>query len=59
MSEDQAPRTNDPADPVVGSPDEVANAGSGDEPGTDDRANDGDLTRKADTTREAASEPSG
>jgi hypothetical protein len=48
---DQAPRRDDPADPVTGTPEEVAAA--------PERAPGGsaDPNRKADTTREAAVEP--
>jgi hypothetical protein len=66
QDEDQAPRHDNPADPVVGTPEEVAASGSGSaklsgsatfsEPDEFDAA---DLTAKADTTKEASSEPSG
>ena len=51
MTEEQAPRTSDPADPVVGSPEEVAAAPEREPGGTLDP------NRKADTTREAAALP--
>ena len=65
MSENQAPRHADPADPVTGTPEEVAAQSddpgfgtSGDALGTDEDAGP-DLTAKADTTKKAATEPSG
>jgi hypothetical protein len=51
MGQDQAPSTGDQADPVVGTPEEVAAAPER-EPG-----GSADPNRKADTTREAAMTP--
>jgi hypothetical protein len=65
MSQDQAPRTDDPADPVTSTPEQVA--AQSDDPGfgtsgdalSTDEGDGPDLTSKADTTKQAASEPSG
>jgi len=51
MTQDQAPRTDDPADPVSGDPERVADAPETPAGGS------ADPNRKADTTREAAVEP--
>ncbi|GIJ46289.1 hypothetical protein Val02_31750 [Virgisporangium aliadipatigenens] len=51
MTQEQAPRTQDPGDPISGDPDRVASA-EDKEPG-----GSADPNRKADTTREAAVEP--
>ena len=56
MDQDQAPRHDNPADPVVGTPEEVATAEEDDTPGN--ATPDVDLTAKADTTKGASIEPS-
>ncbi len=51
MTQDQAPQSSDPADPVVGTPEEVAAAPERDPGGAVDP------NEKFDTTREAAGMP--
>jgi hypothetical protein len=53
MEHDQAPRRDNPADPVTATPEEVAASTDRDQPA------DADPNRKADTTKDAAVEPSG
>jgi hypothetical protein len=54
MEHDQAPRRDDPADPVTATPEEVAASRTRADEG---RPGSADPNRKADTTKEAAVEP--
>jgi hypothetical protein len=57
MTQDQAPRTDNPADPVSGDPERVADAQENPASGGTDPTDSADPNRNADTTREAAVEP--
>lgn len=57
MSQDQAPREHDPADPVSASPDEVATADGGSAKIDQDPLAASDPNAKSDTTKGASIEP--